>query len=39
MLVTIGEENKVMRIDYVFSLILTAVTSVFVLIFLGIRGY
>jgi len=34
----IGEENKVIRIAFVFSLILTAVTSVFVLIFLGLKG-
>jgi lactate permease len=33
----IGEENKVIRIAFVFSLILTAVTSVFVLIFLGMK--
>jgi lactate permease len=31
----IGEENKVIRIAFVFSLILTGVTSVFVLVFLG----
>lgn len=34
----IGEENKVIKIAFVFSLILTAVTSVFVLVFLGMKG-
>jgi len=31
----IGEENKVIRIAFVFSLILTAITSVFVMIYLS----
>ncbi len=34
----IGEENKVIRIAFVFSLILTAVTSVFVFILLAMNG-
>jgi lactate permease len=34
----IGEENKVIKIAFVFSLILTAVTSIFVLVFLGMKG-
>ena len=34
----IGEENKVIRIAFVFSLILTAVSSVFVLILLATKG-
>lgn len=34
----IGEENKVIRIAFVFSLILTAVTSVFVMVLLGVKG-
>jgi len=34
----IGEENKVIKIAFVFSLILTAVTSVFVFVLLGMKG-
>lgn len=34
----IGEENKVIRIAFVFSLILTTITSVFVLVLLGMNG-
>lgn len=34
----IGEENKVIRVAFVFSLILTAVTSVFVFILLAMNG-
>jgi lactate permease len=35
----IGEENKVIRVAFVFALILTAVTSVFVLILLAAKGF
>lgn len=34
----IGEENKVIRIAFVFSLILTVITSIFVVILLKING-
>lgn len=34
----IGEENKVIRIAFIFSLILTAITSIFVVILLSING-
>ncbi len=34
----IGEENKVIKVAFIFSLILTLVTSIFVFIFLGARG-
>lgn len=33
----LGEENKVIRVAFVFSLILTAVTSAFAVFFLGIK--
>lgn len=33
----LGEENKVIRIAFVFSILLTIITSIFVMIFLRIR--
>jgi len=34
----LGEESKVIRIAFVFSILLTAVTSVFVVVLLGVNG-
>jgi lactate permease len=34
----LGEENKVIRVAFVFSLLLTLISSVFVLIFLANRS-
>ena len=34
----IGEENKVIRVAFVFSIILTAITSMFILLLLKLKG-